>query len=1107
MSSLIDITFRLGRLTLAGGGLCLFLLFASPAQATLSESNSTAPDKFVITNMAQFWGLSPEMKGRQQHVRMEILMYYCDTNWNVYWGESDGLTTYLPLQGIPKPIRAGDKILLEGTVLPVNQEFLWDQTSIQILSESNHIQAISAVGRLKNTEEFRSRFVEFEAVVDSVKVDSWAAMLGLVAENNQIVANIRQDKPGQTPPGLVGKRIRIRGVYAPTIDPFGRIVELAVWSPGWDEVQIIGSLADDPRFSLPVSLARDLAVAEPGATVRVAGVVRNQQPGTAVTIWDACGQIRIFSKQQEPLQIGDYIEAVGYCDANGYDRAVQEALYRRATPPSRRDSATNSTLYLAEQVRELDRESIALHPPVDFEGEVTWVDERTNFIYLQDSSGGMRVMTNQLSLGRRFQTGMIIEVKGVATMGDYAPVITNVVVRQTGTATMPVAPLVSFEQAETGTEDGQWIQMRAYVRKVTELAGRLELELVTRGGEFKAHVLMQAAPIPPGSMVLVRGVCVAVANSRRQLTGFELWSTIPESVKIEQTAPEDLFAQPKRSIASLREFNSFNAWNRRVRTTGTVTLHVPGRYLYLQDGENSLFALSHQTELLRPGDEVEIVGFPGNEGGEFLLREAVYRRTAGGREVVPVPLPAQQTANEELDGLLVRTEGVLLELVSKGSETRLVFRVNGHIFEAKLDPADSPTDEKLLPGSRLQVIGVYRIQRDEYGKPMSFLLNLRSGSDIRVLAPPPWWTLQRLLYILAGVLPVFLLALFWSLETRRKNQLLQLAQTELKGAQAKLEERVIERTRELHEEVEARRAALVRLSEAQQRLMLASRQAGMAEVATGILHNVGNILNSVNVSTSVIGDSLRRLRIEKLVQAVELLNQQNGSLAAFLTEDNRGRLLPAYFQKLAENMVQTEKALQAEMKSLTKQIEHVKAVIAWQQGCARSSGLYESLNPVELMEDALQINLGGYERHGIEVVRRYDQIPVIMADRHKVLQILINLLSNAKQALAASAANPKQVILRVYLQGLERVRFEVTDNGVGIPAENLARIFSLGFTTKANGHGFGLHSGANSATEMGGCLMALSDGINCGATLVLELPVAAPAPATTTLATTMTIEA
>jgi hypothetical protein len=199
-----------------------------------------------------------------------------------------------------------------------------------------------------------------------------------------------------------------------------------------------------------------------------------------------------------------------------------------------------------------------------------------------------------------------------------------------------------------------------------------------------------------------------------------------------------------RSVASLRQFNLFNTLNERVRTCGSVTLHVPGRYLYVQDGDSSILALSDQIESLSPGDRVEIVGFSGNNGGNFLMREAVYRRVASGPEPVPVQLPALQSVNESLDGLLVRAEGLLLDVVEKPGETRLIVQSKGLVFEAKLDKAGPFAKKTPGLGSKLAITGVYRIQRDEYGKPRSFLLNLRGANDVRVLEPPPWWTLPRL---------------------------------------------------------------------------------------------------------------------------------------------------------------------------------------------------------------------------------------------------------------------------------------------------------------------------------------------------------------------------
>ena len=1068
-----------------------FRLSAAP------ETNaSPAISETVITNMAQFWALPQEEKNQLHRIRMELLIYYADPAWDVFWGNSDGMEGFLPLQGLPVPLKGGDKVLVDGVALPISKQFLWDKTSIKVLSRSNEIASVSTRGMLLKTDSLNGHFVELDALVDSQQLMATNELkLTLLAEDFSLAAFVRIDQPVETLPDLQGRLVRLKGYYDGNLDTFGKVANITIWISGFDFIENMGSLETDPRFSIPVTLSENFAAVDPKTMIRVDGIVRSQQPGEAVTIWDDAGQVRVFSKRQQPLQMGDHIQAIGYPLIQGVDRILQASLFRvvannATNPPA--VSANQKQLRLAEQVRALDQESIAQHPPVSLAGVVTLVNARKNYTYIMDSSGGIRVMQSRFQNGGRIVIGQVVKLEGVAAAGEFAPVINNAVVLQTGMMSLPDAPLTSLEQALTGTEDGRWIQLRGYVRKMTVMGRMQELQLVAPGGEFIAHVPRSRIPQAlQGSVVLVSGVCVVTANARRQLTGIEIWSTTSDDVQIKQSAPENMFALPMRSIASLRQFNLFNTLNARVRTSGTVTLHVPGRYLYLQDGDNSIFVLCDQLDPLRPGDRVEVVGFSGNDdGGNFLLRESVYRRLATGPEPDPVHLPATKTINESLDGFLVRAEGLLLDIVEKPEESRLIVQAGGLVFEAKFDGVLQSAKEKLQPGSKLALTGVYRIQRDEYGKPRSFLLNLRSRNDVLVLEPTPWWTLSHLLMVLAGVLPVFLVAMLWALQTRRKNSLLLQAQAGLQAAHEKLERRVLERTQELSKQVLAKDQAHARLSEAQQRLILASRQAGMAEVATGILHNVGNVLNSVNVSASMISDSLQRFRLENLSKAVALLNGQDENLAKFLTEDPRGRALPGYLRDLAEAMGENQLNLQGEVKSLVKQIDHVKAIVALQQDYAKSSSFKENLDPVETMEDAVQINRVAYERHGIQIVREYDSPPPAFADRHKVLQILINVLSNAKYALAQAPADARRVVLRVCAAGEDRVRLEVSDTGAGIALENMERIFTLGFTTKADGHGFGLHSGANAAKEMGGRLFVQSEGLGRGATFVLELPAA-----------------
>jgi C4-dicarboxylate-specific signal transduction histidine kinase len=295
----------------------------------------------------------------------------------------------------------------------------------------------------------------------------------------------------------------------------------------------------------------------------------------------------------------------------------------------------------------------------------------------------------------------------------------------------------------------------------------------------------------------------------------------------------------------------------------------------------------------------------------------------------------------------------------------------------------------------------------------------------------------------------------------------------------------------LEEQVSAKEKARAELAEAQARLIEASRAAGMAEIATGVLHNVGNVLNSVNVSTTLVADRLRASRMNKLTRVAELLREHSSDLAHFLAQDPKGRILPEYVADLANHLAGEHETVRLEVESLARNIEHIKEIVAMQQNYARVSGLLETLAPAELVEDALRINAAALARHSVRIVREFDSVPPVQVDRHKVLQILVNLLSNAKYALGETPPGSRELRLGIHPVDGRHVRITVWDNGAGIAPENLTRVFQHGFTTRKNGHGFGLHSGANAARELGGSLTAQSEGLGQGATFVLELPAVA----------------
>jgi len=302
----------------------------------------------------------------------------------------------------------------------------------------------------------------------------------------------------------------------------------------------------------------------------------------------------------------------------------------------------------------------------------------------------------------------------------------------------------------------------------------------------------------------------------------------------------------------------------------------------------------------------------------------------------------------------------------------------------------------------------------------------------------------------------------------------------------------------LSKDVTAQRQLEEELERVNRELVESSRVAGMAEVATGVLHNVGNVLNSLNVSASVIATGLRQSKAESLGRIAAMINEHASDLSAFFGSDPKGRRIPEFLSSVAAHEKQERDRLAQELGSLQKNVDHIKEIVSMQQAYATMVGVVESLDPVMLVEDAIRMNSGALLRHEVRVVRDFQPSAPILGEQAKVLQILINLIRNAKYACDEGGVADKCITIQIRANGRDRVQLIVQDNGIGIPAENLTRIFQHGFTTRENGHGFGLHSAVKAARDLKGTISAQSKGPGTGATFIVELPAA---PETRPLAT------
>ena len=881
-------------------------------------------------------------------------------------------------------------------------------------------------------------------------------------------------------------QFRIEGIVEAILTENGAPVPGIVWVVNPNTISMIPPVASQwanwAEWSVPSLLGTNIPS---GSPVRIRGTVVDHPSPDLVMIGDDTHRLGVRSSQGHDFPLGEAVEAIGFF-ARENERSFLNLASLRMACDFEDDAPTNrsSPLVVDQAVTRIAqiRELLQKFPDREFSlkvrGVITYIDMGLDTFYLQDGVDSLEV-SGSMSAGLYPLTGYEENYVEFPVRLIKGAVIACGGSKFLGQSRMPEPMRHAWDQLMTGNDDAKWVEVEGIVTEVE----RQRLTLIVPGGQLVAWMNELPRGMQDrlmGAAVRLRGVCAPVDNTRGQKMGVRL--LVPSSQYLDVMSappanPFDLLLSPIAAVMS-KDDSHPEPGVRLVKIAGVVT-YKEGRTLFVQENQNGLRVTTRQTPTVETGDRVEVVGLAGPDGFSPKLTQALVRKI--GQEALPVAtrldLAQLESHNDQeqqqgKDATRTEIEAVFLARSFNGSVhvLELQHALTRKTFSAFL-PASSAELEALPPGSVVRLHGVFKARTDmvpDVGQVISsFEIYLNSPTDIVVIQRPPWWTSRHLFWLLGGLGAVLVLALAWAASLRRQ---------------------VRRRTRELEAEMVRREQMEHQVEKTHADLLIASRQAGMAEVATSVLHNVGNVLNSVNVSSNTIVDKIRNSRMPGLQKAVDLMQQQGDQLGAFFEGDGRGKKLLLYLAQLAQIAEQERNGLLEEVGSLGSNIEHIKEIVSMQQNYARVGGVSEILQLSDLIEGALRLNANAMARHEVEVTCELAELPPITVERHKVLQILVNLLSNAKQACEAARATGRRVIVRSLLTDRGDVRIEVIDNGTGIPPENLTRIFNQGFTTKKTGHGFGLHSSAVAAKQLHGTLTAHSEGLGRGATFVLELP-------------------
>lgn len=1000
------------------------------------------------------------MKG--QPVEMDGTVVCYDPAWGQLYVHNGAHAVYLSPRSFTNVFQVGQQVRINGRTTWDGAVPILTNTQATVLAQKALPRALSL--RLSDLGQAHGQWIEIQGRVRVAEASRERVTLVVEQLGRKCLVYVLQTSSASAFRQLADAEVKLQGINASRIQN-GNLEAGIVFCPGLRQVTVINPPPDD-RWQLPVTPIEALLTRKLGSwtnrPVHIAGSVISYQPGEKITLKDPTGVLEASVIQVTPLQLYQRADLWGFLDVR--TKAVLADAYfesRNHVSTTAKSSPVTALVNEAplteiKQVRSLPKNRADQHLPVSLQGVLTFVDTEWHLAFLQDGTDAIFLDTAQSDLS----AGHWVEVNGETDGSGFAPQIIKCSTRILGATHWPEPIKADVLDSINGQLDSKWVELEGVVRRVSKDGGRLSLVLSSVGSRFTATVLDFNTNSAPAhlvdSLVRIRGACGSTVNSRGQINGITLHVPSLSDIRVIDASPADPFSTTPIPIAEVATFEPGRVSVRRVRVKGTVTLVAPGQGIFLQDATSGIRIQSGETDGFSPGDQLDVAGFPTMRDFSPCLEEVTLRREGVGHLPPAKPVNAAQILRSGAhDGLRVEIRAQVLQSHLVAAQPKLILQEGQVIFTSQIiQSRKRGTVRNLSAGSIVKVRGVCVVQGTENNEPGSFRILAPTLEDVVLLEAGPWWTPKHTFTLLGGIAFAAVLTSAWVSSMRRQIR----AQTET-------------------------------IRKHQKELLETSRQAGMAEVATSVLHNVGNVLNSVNVSATLVAEQIGRSRLRDVRRIGQLLLEHSEDPGAFLTSDPKGNKVPAYLERLGEHLEKEQASHVEELIALRKNIDHIKDIVATQQSFGRVSGVKERLKPADLVEDALSLNEASLARHQVRVQREYDShLPAITVERHKVLQILVNLISNARHACLDAEVKDKLISVAVRNGGPE-IRISVTDNGVGIPPENLNRIFNLGFTTRKDGHGFGLHSGALAAKELHGQLAVHSDGAGRGATFTLELPV------------------